>query len=314
MEQIAEDNPYLPFPDAEISAIEAINYRQGSYGLDTRPKVFDKLSNNWTLLDSGSCLTCTPKEPQDKLDPKLKLRAVNGTSIATYGTRKVNLKMGRKMYSIDAIIADVPQLIFGWDLFKKYSLGFEWNEWGDLLLTDKKSKIQSVLKHVTVPHLSVPRVASMYSQSEQSYFETQCMKQVDALSIQEEDESPFFVDNLPLPSEQESEYDKINHEELQKLEPKYADIVRKYDILKTRFDANPKHNITHVIDTGNASPIKSKVRPLLANSAKSIEGKKIWTEMESMGVIERVHPSTLTQWSSPLHWQKSRILISGGRA
>ena len=47
-------------------------------------------------------------------------------------------------------------------------------------------------------------------------------------------------------------------------------------------------------------PCKSKVRPLLANSEKSEKGKEIWKEMETMGVIERVKPSTRITYSSPL--------------
>ena len=46
---------------------------------------------------------------------------------------------------------------------------------------------------------------------------------------------------------------------------------------------------------------KTKVRPLLASSEKSEQGRKIWEEMEAMGVIERVDPSTLTDYSSALH-------------
>ena len=87
--QIAEDDPYNLIVAGEISAIEAVNHPQGSYGLDSRPKVFDKKSNSWILLDSGSCLSCVPKEPGDVVDSKLKLRSVNGGIIQTYGTKEI---------------------------------------------------------------------------------------------------------------------------------------------------------------------------------------------------------------------------------
>ena len=41
IETVAEDNPYLNVSEGEISAIDAIKFRPGSYGLDVRPKLFD---------------------------------------------------------------------------------------------------------------------------------------------------------------------------------------------------------------------------------------------------------------------------------
>ena len=122
VEVIAEDNPYMSFVSGqEVSAIDALNFRPGSYGLDVRPRIFDKISKTWTLLDTGSCLTCTPKKPGDKLDPTFKLRSVNGGQISTYGSEMLSIQIGRKNYQIEAVIADVPQKILGWDIFKKYS-------------------------------------------------------------------------------------------------------------------------------------------------------------------------------------------------
>ena len=58
VEKIAEDNPYVIKSPGEISAAESLTHKQGSYGLDTRPKIYDKASKKWTLLDSGSCVSC----------------------------------------------------------------------------------------------------------------------------------------------------------------------------------------------------------------------------------------------------------------
>ena len=307
---IAEDNPYKLLQEGEIASIDAVGHKEGSYGLDSRPKILDKSTNKWTLLDSGSCVSCFPKGPEDAINPDVNLRSVNGGLIKTYGTRKMSLQIGRKCYNIEGIIADVPQQIFGWDIFEKYKLSLDWNEWGDLILKDRKSQISTVLRHELVPHDSVPRIKTVESievdVNAQAYFEMQCMQKVDAISIDQDEEAPFFIDNLPLPEEldPDSANDKLNLEALKKLEPKYASIVKKYQILKTKFDSNPKHSVKHVIDTGDASPIKCKVRPILANSDKSIQGRRIWEEMLKMGVIERVDPATLTQWASPLHLAK----------
>ena len=50
-----------------------------------------------------------------------------------------------------ATIADIEESIIGFDFIQKYRLNFEWNEFGDMVLHDKKSKTSSVLKCVTVP-------------------------------------------------------------------------------------------------------------------------------------------------------------------
>ena len=104
-------------------------------------------------------------------------------------------------------------------------------------------------------------------------------------------------DNLPLEDDPvRSENFNKNLEALRHLPDQYADLVKKYpDILQSRFKEEPNANIYHRIDTGDSEPHKCKVRPLLASSEKSQEGKKIWIDMEKMGVIERVKSSSVTQ-------------------
>ena len=77
LEPIAADNPYQIMQPGEISAIHSVNHTQGSYGLDSRPKIYDKAAKTWILCDTGSCI-CIPKEPGDELDSKLSLKPVNG--------------------------------------------------------------------------------------------------------------------------------------------------------------------------------------------------------------------------------------------
>ena len=129
-----------------ISAIEALN---GTFhDLDVRPRIFDKITKTWILLDSGSCVSCHPPGPNDVLDPSFKLKSVNGGSIDTYGTKEMSLQIGRKTYSINAVIAAVPAPIFGWDIFKKYQLSLGWDQDGDIVIKDKKAQISSKLNHV----------------------------------------------------------------------------------------------------------------------------------------------------------------------
>ena len=61
------------------------------------------------------------------------------------------------------------------------------------------------------------------------------------------------------------------------------------------------HNVTHRIPTGNSSPVKAKLRPLLPGSDKAVKGKEAWDQMEKLGVVERVDPREYTSWLSPLH-------------
>ena len=94
-------------------------------------------------------------------------------------------------------------------------------------------------------------------------------------------------------------------EALKKLPPEYVNLIHQYpDILKTTFNKEVKHNVTHFIDTGDAKPIRSKVRPLDVNSEKAKQGHKVWKEMQALGVIERVDPTKINQWSSCLHLAK----------
>lgn len=183
VEQIAGDNPFLKVEPGEIDAISALNHKPGSYGLDIRPKVYVAKGKTWTLLDSGSCVSCIPKGPKDKIDPNFRLRAVNGGSIATFGSEEITIRIGRKQYDILAVKVDIPQRKLGWDFFRKHSLGFEWGWYGDLFLTDKKAKIRSLLKCFKLPTSSVQSVDIDYYKEpsvqnpsgEQVYFETNCM-------------------------------------------------------------------------------------------------------------------------------------------
>ena len=77
----------------------------------------------------------------------MSLKAANGSKMKCYGTKKLTVQINRKEYSIQAIKTEVKTPILGWNFVKKHRLGFEWNEWGDVCITDRKADISSVLKY-----------------------------------------------------------------------------------------------------------------------------------------------------------------------
>ena len=98
-----------------VSAVEAQNWSKFFQNCDIRPRLEDKSTGAFRLIDSGSQITATQKLPEDKLDPTIKLVAVNGSRINTYGIRNLDIKIGRKNYSIPAVICDIDQDILGMD-------------------------------------------------------------------------------------------------------------------------------------------------------------------------------------------------------
>mgnify|MGYP003319359069 CR=1 FL=1 len=123
-----------------------------------------------------------------------------------------------------------------------------------------------------------------------------------AMTIHPDQVSPM-VDDLPLSSEVD-ECHKSNLAAAQKLSQPYKGLVAKYPkILEANFKKEPATDIYHRIET-TGEPFKSKMRPLLASSEKSKQGKKTWEEMESLGGVERVKPNALLQYTSPVHLVK----------
>ena len=197
-----------------IPAVDAVG---GSFSnCDIRPRLLDKKSGRFRLIDSGSQITATVRSPEDKLDPTMRLVAVNGSKIDTYGVKQIEVKLGRKSYQVEAVVCDIQQDILGMDFIKKYKLGLEWNEaQSELYLVDKKADIKAKLQMVTVP-ADLQRVEFMENYSsganpgrgklsnEAVAFQVSCVKKL---------------------SESESSGSKESSEELLKLhEPFYADL------------------------------------------------------------------------------------------
>ena len=82
-----------------VSAADAVGWDKTRKGVDVRPRLVDKKSGVARLIDSGSMITATAKKPGDIPDNSRRLVAVNGSPIQTYGTREIEVKIGRKTYN-----------------------------------------------------------------------------------------------------------------------------------------------------------------------------------------------------------------------
>ena len=109
-----------------------------------RPKLVDGFKNTY-LLDSGSMTCVWPATKTDKIDETVRLQSVDGTRFACYGRKKLDIRIGRKNYSIEAVIAKVKTPLLGWDFFMKYRLDLIWGDFGDLFLYDRVAQIQGLL-------------------------------------------------------------------------------------------------------------------------------------------------------------------------
>ena len=190
LERIADKNPYLPDVEVgeEVPALSAVAWVDGSRNADCRPKVFDGVTKTWKLCDSGSMVTVIRKSPDDKIDNSRVLQAVNGSAIKCYGTKSIEIRLGRKTYSIEAVVADVSQDILGWDFLAKYKFDWQWSDLGDLYLVDKKAQVRAQVRFVTVPAGAAMRMASLFkvaqggpvepNHSEVAAFELASMKSV----------------------------------------------------------------------------------------------------------------------------------------
>ena len=105
-----------------IRAIDAVDWSIGRHNCDIRPRLVDKSTGISRLVDSGSQISVTQKLPEDKVDQNLKLVAVNGTKIETYGVREVEFQINRKTYKMPMVICDVKQDILGMDFITKFRL------------------------------------------------------------------------------------------------------------------------------------------------------------------------------------------------
>ena len=246
------------------------------------------MTDQYLLIDSGSQCTAFPPDPGDREVEDTCLRAVNGTRIKCYGFKNIQIKIGRKTYDFRAIKADVESPVLGWDFMRKHRLDMVWNEWGDLCLVDKKANISKVLEYKSLPHsrssahrnlalITAKPGRSGAPQAQNLLFQVAAME---ALC----DPAQESIELLP--------------------DSPYKHLLAKYpDLLKLSFNEEvPKNKISHRINTGEATPVKSKCRRLVPGSDKEKKAKAAFDELIRFGIVERVNPEDPNTWSSPLHF------------
>ena len=253
-------------------------------GADIRPKVYDRHSKKWLLVDSGAMVSVFPKHyyPHAKIDHTTTLQAVNKSCISTYGSVKRNISFNnKKTYSQEVLIADIDEPVIGWDMIFQYKLNLVWSKNGkECTLVDRKAGISSKLKLEQVTPDTRLNLApiDIATNDPQKYNTFQKWSQAQAAKANQGIRPP------PIPTEFKALLDEYP------------------DIQKLDFHADtPKHGVTHNIDTGNNPPCTAKLRPLLPNSPKALKGEANWRELEKLGIIERVDPQECNTWTSALH-------------
>ena len=111
-----EPPDFISYPEAVIAALK--NKK------DLRPRIFDKETNQWILVDTGSQCSVSKAQLHDVLQPDLLLEAADGSRLKCYGTKPLNLRLGRKEYHIDTVISNTTDTILGMDFIDKYKLEF----------------------------------------------------------------------------------------------------------------------------------------------------------------------------------------------
>ena len=248
-DEIADFHPYMPEPHpGVIWAAQAATWRDGYQGQDMRPRVRNGIDGEHILLDSGAMVK---RFPGAKLNEKVTLEAVNKDKILTYGTVEIQVRVGRKLYTQVATLADIDQPVLGFDYMKNYKISMVWSEFGDLQFWDRKAQITAPLDITPNARGKWPNLAGY-----------RLVHWSDPKSVQ------GWCDFLALPAISAVEYNSFQqYSQLQAAEAnketveipipaEYKQLLAKYpDITKCDFMAKTvKHGVIHHIDTGSNPP------------------------------------------------------------
>ena len=88
-------NPFhsdLPFGEV-VPTVDAVGWSRGQRNCDIRPRLKDESTGTFRLIDSGSMITAAMRGPDDKVDDSVRLVAVNGSRIRTYGTKIITFNL-----------------------------------------------------------------------------------------------------------------------------------------------------------------------------------------------------------------------------
>ena len=269
-------------------------------GHDQRPYLVDPVLGH-LLVDSGSAVTVWPPEPGDKVDNSKQLRAVNGSRLKCYGFKNIAVRINRKEFKFKAIKADVSTPILGWDFIRHHKLNFVWNNWGDILVKDRVSKVSKVLEFKPLPQPDSDMLSSL------RVLEPDLGSDVGDQSLS----SHMLVAELAALSDVTKPVDtgepdmSVPEQDINLIPPgEYKDLVARFpDLLKQDFTSDlSKTGVIHRIETASEAPCRAKARPLPANSPKAAKGLEAWQQLIKLGIVEKVPAGEPNNWSSPLHF------------
>ena len=85
-----------------IKACQNVASSNNEGDLDFRPRIKDKNSGLYFLVDTGAAVSVLPKttEPETDCDVTRGLEAVNGSKIKTYGNKRIKLRLAKRLLNI----------------------------------------------------------------------------------------------------------------------------------------------------------------------------------------------------------------------
>ena len=202
---------------------------------------------------------------------------MNGSTIATYGTKEVHIPLDKKTFKHTMTIGNISSAILGWDFLVAHKIDLLWTNNQCVLFCGKtRSKYPLHLGKAPADILNLEPMnlstlgAVKCGPADVSYKEWA-----------QSHKSPPKSNEIPQA---------------------YRSLLAKYPgVLECKFLDNPKHNIIHEIDTADHRPCRAKPRPIMPGTLKATVGKDRWLELEQKGVTEKIKPDEPITWSSALH-------------
>ena len=279
---MVHDGESFPYMSMKVDA-----YGTATDG-DDRPHLLDPMTKQWQLVDTGAVVCVWPIRdyPDAVCTPHMLLEAVNGSRLSTFGKRVRAIKIGRKTYNQEVILADVKSPILGWNFIKEYKLSLIWTDANEtqMDIVDKRSNVTQRLRLGAAEPgtlLGLKVIASIVPETGKPEVQFRTFQQWSQSQIVKNPQK-----TSPVPEA-------------------YGNLLQKFpDITSYDFTtAKAKHGVMHHIDTGDSLPCRAKARPIMPGSPKAIQGEKAWNELDKLGIVERVGPHETTNWSSAIHLQ-----------
>ena len=137
----------------------AAAYCAGPHPVSRLLHVTDPLTRHRFLIDTGAEVSVLPATSADRRrpsQPEHTLRAVNGSSIASFGTRSLTVSLGlRRRFQFVFVIADVEQPIIGADFLHHHRLTVDLRA---RRITDSVTQLSSPATIAHVSHFTSPSI------------------------------------------------------------------------------------------------------------------------------------------------------------